>query len=153
PRGSVIEAAIRTRDGSPMKTPSVRKHGFFSGAEIYRDRKYRFTKVPESLEGGDLVQTFNNDKDGGALSPTYTLEISEPGMLYLLLDSRVFPNDLPWLQSPDERTPSFRLTKETVQTDADFHFAVYEAEVDPTTYHLGTQSGASFYSLVGVNRD
>ncbi|MEM0969397.1 MAG: hypothetical protein AAGJ31_08620 [Verrucomicrobiota bacterium] len=40
-----------------------------------------------------------------------------------------------------------------MQTDADFHFAVYESEVDPTTYHLGTPRGASFYSLVGVNRD
>tara|TARA_R110002096_G_scaffold212352_10_gene399859 strand:+ start:6940 stop:9825 length:2886 start_codon:yes stop_codon:yes gene_type:complete len=148
PRGSVISAASRSIKGETADTPKVATHGLLEGKPVFQDREYVFTKIPEHLRGGDHVLTFNDDKKTGA---NYEVTISEPGMLLLLVDTRV-EKEVEWLKSGLSKL-KFERTEDTIQTNMDFVYQVYLAEVDPGTYQLGSQTGGSFYSIAAVNRD
>ena len=101
------------------------------------------------MRGGDYVQTFNNDKKK-TQKASYELTIDQPAFVYLLVDERV-NGKLDWLNKG--KGLKFEKTKDKVETDFDFRFNVYMAEADPGVYLLGNQTDASFYTLVGVNRD
>lgn len=149
-RGEVLSKVNRTVNGKKAANPKIWTHGFIEGAPIFGDRDYLFTKVPDYLRGGDLIETFNDDKKSSQ-SAAYEITISEPGMLYLLVDKRV-EGKLTWLVG-SEMAPVFERTQDVVSTNTNFEYLVYVAEVDPGTYLLGDQTDGSFYSIVGINRD
>ncbi|MEM1296576.1 MAG: DUF6807 family protein, partial [Verrucomicrobiota bacterium] len=148
PRGSVIASVVRKTKGETAEAPKVATHGFIEGKPIFQDRDYRFTKIPERLQGGDHVLTFNDDKK---IEANYEVTISEPGMLLLLVDTRV-ESEVDWLVNGSSK-PRFERTEDTVKTNKDFAYRIYVAEVDPGVVNLGPQSGGSFYSIAAVNRD
>lgn len=150
PRGSVISKVTRKVNGKKEKAPKVMTHGFVEGATVFADRECKFSKIPEYLRGADHVVTFNEDK-GSKRDATYAVTISEPGMLHLLVDTRI-QDSVAWLNETEGKL-IFKPTGEIITTSANFEFQIYTAEVDPGTYLLGNQTGGSFYSIIGVNRD
>ncbi len=150
PRGDVISGGSRMIGGKETKAPKLRPHGFTEGAKVFADRDFRFAEIPEHLQGGDLLATYNNDKQAKAPA-NYTVDVTSPGTLIVLVDTRV-EDQLEWLTAKSSQ-PVFKPTKDKVKTDSGFQFRAYSAEVDPGTYVLGPQQGGSFYSVVAINRD
>ncbi|GHC66875.1 PmoA family protein [Roseibacillus persicicus] len=148
PRGGVIARVNRQVRGQAPSDVVVKSHGLVTGEKIYADRDYRYRKIPEFIVGGDVMVSHNDDKRGDK-EANYTVTLGQPGMLYLLVDERL-EGKLDWM---DREALKFEKTNHRVETDGDFNFLVYEAEADPGEYLLGKQTGASFYTLVAVNRD
>jgi hypothetical protein len=117
----------------------------YEGQPVYSDRDYSFARVPDSIRGADLVLTANNDKKGSAKGVTYELELSAPGSILVLWDTRV--PEMPWLKKA-----GFVRSTDVVKTDFDFAFRVYRADVGPGSYRLQEQQGFSFYSVAVLKK-
>lgn len=143
-RGGAIRSVRRETRGKPAPAPALSAHGLVEGRKIFVDRDYRYTSVPESLRGADVIHTFNNDKRGG-INARYHVELAHPCSLILLVDTRVEAK-LSWLKESFERTEEF------VTTDTDFRYRVYRQHANPGTVELGPQTDGSFYTIAAIKQ-
>jgi len=125
--------------GKADKQARLIKGGLKKGGTIYGDREYHYAKVPERLRGADIVQTFNNDKK--AAGTHYAFALAKPGRVVLLNDTR--HGAPPRLDGK----AVFRKTGETVTTDFDFEFHVFEAELPAGDYRFDKQNDMSHFTF------
>lgn len=145
PRGGALKGASLKRNGKAANAPELKANGLVEGQLVFGDREYLFASVPDALRGADLLRTFNDDKKASR-RVAYELELSAPGTLLVLLDTR-FGSPLEWMQEA-----GFKKSKEIVQTNSDFAFAVYRKTVEAGTHALGDQSNNSFYSIAVLKK-
>jgi hypothetical protein len=143
-RGGVVTAAKRRNKGKSDKAPKIVAHGLAEGGKVYGDRDYRFTKVPDTLRGADLLMSYNNDKKQKTPTSEYDVTVSGPSTLLLMIDTRV-EGGLKWLKSFE---PKLSRTKDYVHTE-DCIFRVYTAPLNKGTITFPGQVGneGSFYSI------
>ena len=104
--------------------------------------------IPQYLQGGDYIRTFNDDKTNKSFEISVTL--SRPARLYVLFDIRLEKPE--WLQSNFRNTGDVIGLKAPVNTAAKkssraarpstYQFEVWECIVDtPRTVTLGPNTG------------
>jgi len=133
-----------TRIGGGADKPALVKGGLKQGGLVYGDREYQYADVPERLRGADIVQTFNNDKK--AAGARYAFSLAKPGRVVLLNDNR-------HAQPPGLKPKgALRKTGETVTTNYNFSFDVYEAELPAGDYTFNKQNDNSHFAFTAFAR-
>ena len=136
--------AVRAKSG---RAYTIRDNGMVLGAQVYTDRQYTFTSIPDGIKGSLLIQTPNEDADevgDGVLQ----IDTVIPTTIYLAMDNRV--NHPRWLKEHKV----FRLSEEMLDT-TDTGFNVYIGKFDAGRIMLGgnrddkTVGGRSNY-IIGI---
>ena len=104
------------------------------GAEIYVDRSYKITDLPEELTGQAMVPGANDDSKATTPPDYLTLELSRPATVYVAYDPRGENDWWPsWLST-------FTRTGQTVGT-TDQRLHLFKREVPAGQLALGPNSG------------
>lgn len=97
------------------------------GSEMYKDRDYAITGLPEDVKDSVLIQTKNSDKNSGSLSQI-VIEFFDKALIYTAYDTRAVGVPT-WLKD-------WKKLGEIVNTQ-DTQFTLFAKEVDKGTLELG----------------
>jgi hypothetical protein len=116
--------------------------GLAEGVLAYTDRTHVLVNIPDDIEGGDLVQVSNSDKESNPYQVDVT--VGNLGILYVGLDDRsVQPR--PWMDDPGQtglpskffNTGAKVDIDESADGDVDQTFTLWAVLAPPGTYSLG----------------
>lgn len=100
----IVGVSDDRRNPNSPKFYRICQEGLNEDARAYVDRLHEWNGVtqegmPHFLRGADYIATFNDDK---LASPSITIELAQPAMVYVLFDTRLPPPD--WLVKSFEDT-------------------------------------------------
>ncbi len=121
PAKGMYEEYIMTSQAEAGQTPRAEKgylivpNGLRDGERIYSDRNYRFTEVPEKLQGLPLLQTKNGHKQVQEDTFAIKVSLSQPGYVFVALDPRMI---LFWQENTiPEWVREYQATEFQIKTD------------------------------------
>ena len=153
-QATLITGLVKTGGDTDSISPEIVANGLTSGTLSYVDRDNAFWNViPTELQDIDYIMTENDDKNIGGQN--YAVTLGSSALLHIFLDQRL--SAAPSWLSDGSVGVVFVLTGQIVLQDfdphvgsgpeGDFPFDVWTAQVDPGTYNLGAQTGASMYGI------
>ncbi len=116
----------------------VVKNDVEEGEELYTDRDYTYTDLPQLLtqEGVTLIRTANDDS--GISGTAFQLDVNVPATVYVALDERT--DKVPdWLSS-------YSKTDHVIET-TDEPFRLYKTHVPSGTVTFGSNNAPSMYQV------